>query len=241
MNPGALIRDKDRVLGCLRELPNNTLVALKDIKIQCPQRFAEHGLAKIDVETKVVGILAYIVEDKYYAVTLVNAMIQLSPTETNRIMINGVPYYEFFFAKGSTVIPNLNLVKQDTLVYNIFDEFLSKGRIPWYIDYFDLGRILSTAKKYAGTNLAENQEVLELIVSMISRVPDDRTKYYRSSIKSLKDIQERPPIFTPLRSVRYGATNTTNKLAGAHFSDGLTSALIDPAERVERIEGILTQ
>jgi hypothetical protein len=241
MDPRKLIRDKDRLLGCVKELPNNTLVALRDLKIQCPQRFAGHNLAKIDVETRVAGIFATIIDDTYYAVSLVNAMIQLTPTETSRLTIDGVGYFEFFFSKGSTIIPNLNLVKQDTLVYNIFDEFLATGHVPWYLNYFDLGKILGTSKKYAGTNLGENQEVVELIVSMISRDRKDRTKYYRASIQSLSDIEKNPPVFVPLQSVQYGATNTTNKIAGAYFSDGLTSALIDPAERVERIEGILTQ
>lgn len=241
MDPKTLIRDKDKVSGCFKALPDKTLVALKDIKIQCPQRFADRGLAKIDTETKVVGILAYIFEDKYYAVTTVNAMIQLTPTETNRIDINGEPYFEFSFAAGSTIIPNLNLVKQDTLVYTIFNEFLSKGKVPWYINYFDLGKLFTTARKYAGTSLAENQEVIELIVSMVARSSDDKTKYYRATIESLQDIVTRPPVITPLRSVQHGATNTTTKIAGSYFSDGLTSAIIDPSERTERIEKMLTE
>jgi hypothetical protein len=58
-------------------------------------------------------------------------------------------------------------------------------------------------------------------------------------VQSIDDIVKKPPVYIPLRSVTYTATNTTNKLAGSYFQEGLVSALVSPSERKERIESIL--
>lgn len=130
-------------------------------------------------------------------------------------------------------------MKTDTLVFRIYDEFIAKGRVPWYMGYDELGKLFDTAKTFAGANIGQNHEVTELLVSMIARDPEDRTKYYRQTVKSLGDLVSRPPSIIPLRSVQYSATNTVNKLAGSYWNDALTSALVSPGERTERIEALL--
>ena len=63
--------------------------------------------------------------------------------------------------------------------------------------------------------------------------------YYRSVINNRSDLKKNPPVFIPLRSVVYGATNTTNKLAGSYFNEGVISALVSPSTRIEPIEELL--
>ena len=58
-------------------------------------------------------------------------------------------------------------------------------------------------------------------------------------IHNREDLKTKKFVTIPLRSVAYAASNTTNKLAGSYFSVGLTSALVNPTERVEKIEAIL--
>lgn len=239
MNPKLLKRDAKKVHAALQELQDGRLVAVRPVKIYVPARFAEHGLAFIGVETQIIGIYAITVDDQYYGVSLVNAMMRIEPTSTIKIQIDEEEYYQFEFEAGSTVVASVNLVKIDTLTYRIYDEIISKGRVPWYLGYTELGRLFDTAEYHAGANIGKNSEVTELIVSMISRDPKDRTKYYRQTVKSLDDVLRNPPAYIPLRSVQYAATNTTNKLAGSYFSEGLISALVSPAERVEKIESLL--
>jgi hypothetical protein len=124
-------------------------------------------------------------------------------------------------------------------VYKIYDEIISKGRVPWYLGYLELWKIFDTALYHAGANIGANQEVTELIISMISRSEKDRNQYYRTTIEDLSQLMVVKPAFIPLRSVQYAATNTTNKLAGSYFGDALVSALVNPADRVERIESLL--
>jgi hypothetical protein len=245
------IHDPDRVKSYLREVSggrvatdegqstevnNARLVAAKPVKIVIPARFAERELAYVGIDTRIVGIFAMIVDDQYYGVSLANAMMRITPSSTSKVMYDEDEYYEFSFDAGATVCPQLDLVKIDTLVYNIYDEIISKGRVPWYLSYEQLGMLFDTAKEHAGANIGQQQEVTELMVSIIARDAEDRTKYYRQVIA--QDPQKKP-VFIPLRSVAYAATNTLNKLAGSYAKDGMISALVTPTERVERLEELL--
>jgi hypothetical protein len=233
-----LIRNPEKVHDCLVEV-DGKLIAKKEVKIYIPSRFAERSLAFIGADIDIVGIYAIVVEDTYYGISLVNAMIRIEPTSTMKILINDEGYYEFTFEPGSTITPSVNLVKNNKLVYRIYDELIAKGRVPWYVGYTDLGKLFDTSKYHAGANIGTNHEVTELLVSIISRDSNDRHKYYRQVVQSIDDIVKKPPVYIPLRSVTYTATNTTNKLAGSYFQEGLVSALVSPSERKERIESIL--
>lgn len=234
-----LVHDAVKVRSYFRELPDERLVAVKPLKIYIPTRFAERNLAQIGIETHICGIAGIVVEDTHYALFLVNAMIRIEPTSTLKTMIDDVEYYEFSFEAGSTVASTTQLVKTDTLVFRIYDEFIAKGHAPWYTGYDELGKLFDTAKSMAGANIGQNHEVTELLISMIARDPTDRTKYYRQTVKSREELKTRPPVIIPLRSVQYSATNTVNKLAGSYWNDALVSALVSPGDRVERIEKIL--
>lgn len=239
MNHKELIRDPAKVQSYLKELPGGRLVTTKGCKIYIPARFAERGLASIGIETYIVGIYAIVVDDTHYGVSMVNAMLPIEPTSTVTIQIDGEEFYEFTFEAGSTVVSSVNLVKTDTLVYKIYDEIISKGRVPWYLGYAELGKLFDTAPYHAGAKIGTNHEVTELIISMIARNPRNRHEYYRTSIKTPEDMLATDPAYIPLRSVTYAATNTLNRLAGSYFTEGVVSALVNPTERTERIEDLL--
>jgi hypothetical protein len=239
MTAPALIRDAVRVQAALQELPDGRVVALAPVKIYVPLRYVDRNLAVVGVENHILGIYAITVEDKYYGVSLINAMVPIEPSQTNKVKMDGDDFLEFVFETGSTVIKSLDLVCVDTLTYRIYDEILAKGNIPWYLGYEELAALFNTAKKHADANVGQEQEVIQLIVSLVARSREDRTKYYRTVVQSLEDLHNKPPVFVPLMSVRYSATNTLNKLAGSYFGQGVVSALLNPAERTERIENLL--
>jgi hypothetical protein len=239
MNPKQLIRDPKRIHSSLRELTDGRLVAVKDLRIYIPSRFTECGLASIGIETYIAGIYAIVDNDMHYGISLVNAMLRIEPTSTIKLSLNDEEYYEFYFEPGSTVISDVKLVKNDVLVYKIYNELIAKGHVPWYLGYLELGKLFDTAEYHAGANIGKNHEVTELLISMIARNPDNRHEYYRTVVKSLSDMAKKPPVFIGLKNVTYSATNTLNKLAGSYFKEGLVSALVSPTDRVERIEHLL--
>jgi hypothetical protein len=234
-----LVRDVDKVRACIKSMEDNSLVAKKECRIYTPVRFTECGLASIGAETYIVAIYAMVVDGMFYSTNIANAMIRIEPTSTNKVMIEEEEYYEFIFEAGAVISPSLLLARVDTLTFRIYDEILSKSKVPWYMDYSDLGKIFDTAKQHANANIGENNEVTELIVSTIARDKDNRHKYYRNTVKTEADLLKKEPVFTPLRSVTYAATNTTNRLGGSYFGTGVISALNTPAERTESIEALL--
>lgn len=232
-----LLRDADQVIPHLRELPSGELMTTKTCRIQIPKRFTQRGLAEIGMDTYIVGLYPLIM-DNYYAVSNVNSMVKINPHRVTNITIGGVPYMEFAFLENQVLITNINLVKRDTLIYNIIDELVFKGNIPWYVGYDDLGKLFDTAGEYAGSGVGSNYEVIELMASILARNPRDRTQYYRMILDSEKDKAINPS-YVAMSSVYYAATNTLNKLAGSYFSDGVVSALVSPTTQVEKIEQLL--
>jgi hypothetical protein len=218
---------------------DGALVALKTIKIYIPVRFEERSLAEIGVESYIVGVYAMVTEDGYYAVSMVNAMHRISPALTNKVAVGETEYYEFVFTPGSVIFPTINLVRSKPLVYAIYSELISKGRVPWYLSYPDMAHIFETARIHAGTNVGSDHETIELLVSIIARNPQDRTQYRRQIVTNAEDEQKKPIAWVPLKSVVFAATNTMNKIAGSYMQDGIVSALVSPAERTEHIESLI--
>jgi hypothetical protein len=236
-----LIHDEKRVHACLHETPEGSLIALKPMYVQIPVRFSERMLAYVGKTATIIGICAFVTADGFYGVSLINAMFNLKPSKTEIISIDGVGYYNFHFDAGDTVLEFTDLVKNDKLVFRIYDELMSKGNVPWYIDYLGMGSLFDTANKHAGAPIGEEQEVTQLLASMLSRDNTNRKIYYRQTLKSMDDLKVKRPAFISLRSIQFSATNTVDKLAGSYFTVGLTSALVSPTTRVENIDNILRQ
>lgn len=232
-----LVRDRRQVSAAVK-IVGDAAVAVKDLRILFPVRFEEHQLATVGATVHVVGHYVGIVDDTFYSPCSVNAMMPLSPTSISRLTLDGADYYDLFFAKGSEVIPNVNLVKRDVLTYFIYNEFVAAGKVPWYMNYLDMCMLFESALIHAGAAIGKNQEVIELIMSMIARDPKNITLYYRHTIETLDDVFNRPASFIPLRSI-LGATNTTSRLAGSYMTEGIISALNNPSDKEERIEKLL--
>jgi hypothetical protein len=239
MDFSKLTRDASKVHACLQATAKGQLYTSKGCKIYVPVRFADRKLAIIGNDIRVMSIFCIVVEDKYYAVSSALAMMQITPSTTNIIEVNGDEYYEFVFAKGQQITPSLDLLKNDALAYVVYDEVIAKGNIPWYFTYEDLGKIFVTSTEHANITLAANNVPLEMIAAAVARDPSDRRRYYRHRIKTIDEQMKQPPDYVPFRSVIYGATNTTAKLMGSYFDDGLMSALVNPSEKTETVEQLL--
>jgi hypothetical protein len=239
MNSSQFIRDKDKVYAALHVTDNNEMVAKKSLKVYIPARFIQSEMAKFESENTFVGICAFVVDDKYYAVSCVTAVMRTEPTAINDVIIDDVEYVEMAYDPGSRVIANVNLVKIDNLIYKIYDEFISKGRVPWYMGYEDLGKLLENSHYYSGVKVGNNPQILEMIAATICRSPSDVKKYYRQGIESKEENVTNPPVVIPLRAVSYGATNAIAKLMGPYFDENVTSTLVSPGQRVERVERLL--
>ena len=232
-------RDAKNALSYLVENSAGQVLTKKNCKIQIPVRFAEIGLGEIGINTYSYGFFPIIFDTNEYAVINACAMIALNPYKLTTVTIEDTDYYEFYFDAGQVVIKTTDLIKKETLMYNVFDEFIFKGKLPWYAEYEDVGKLFDTAFYHAGSKVAQNLEVIEFVASMISRSKNDRTKYLRTVAQSYADTKLGDVDFVPLKSVFYSVNSTLNKIAGSYFNDGVTSALVQPSEKVEKIETII--
>jgi len=233
------IRDAARVHKALSRTDEGSYVALKPLKVQIPARFPQRELAVFEEEITFLGFCAIILDDTYYMASKICAPIRSEPTLVGSVVVDEVEYIEMQYEPGDRVIASEDLVMIDNLLYRIYDELIAKGRVPWYLTYRELGGMFSTARKHAGVRVGKTPTVMEIIASTICRDPSDLRRFYRESVETYEDIDQNPPTIIPLRNVSYGANNTIAKLAGSRFDEGMTSAIVNPGDRVERTERIL--
>lgn len=235
-------RDPSKVHESLVTQKNGNLVTTKECRIYIPERFTERQLASLGTEIFIVGFFAICFPDgDYYGVSKAPAMMKIEPDSTDTVLVDGDPYLEFTFSAGSVVMQNVNLVKNDTLVYLLYDEIISKGHVPKYLAYNDVATMFELSAYHAGLDVGGNHAIMEMFAAFVCRNPADMTQYYRQSVRTAADLKNRLPVAVPFRSVTFGATNTAAKLLGNHFDEGLTSALNNPSEHVEAIERLLRQ
>jgi hypothetical protein len=232
-------RDAATALTYLQENASGQVLTKKACRIQVPKRFTDVGLGEVGIDTYVYGFFPIIFDTNEYAVLSACAIVQLNPYKSITVTIDEIDYYEFYFDAGQVVIKTTDLVKKETLMYNVFDEFVFKGKLPWYAEYEDVGKIFDTSFYHAGSRVSETQEVIEFIASMIGRSKLDRMKYIRTTAKGYSDVSLDKIDFVPLKSVFYSVNSTLNRIAGSYFNDGVTSALVQKTNSVELIENII--
>lgn len=233
-----LKRNAQEVFKHLHLQSNGSTVCTAPIKIQVPTRFQNKDLVVMGSEVFVVGFYAIIVNDEYYGVDNTISMLQIRPSSTRKISFKGTDYFEFGFEPGDIVFVNDQLVVNDTLTYYLYDEFIAKGNIPWYMNYYDQAKIFETALLFAGVNLGA-RSIIELIISTIARDPTDLTRLYRHILNNPNDIWTNPPKNIPFRSVVWNTSDTVSRLNGSFISDAINTAVANPSESVELIEEIL--
>lgn len=233
-----LKRNAGKVLDSLGDLPNGTVIAKKQLTITFPVRFRDIKLAVVGENSFVYGLFAISVDDSYALMNL-SAYIELGKASIDVTTVNGVEYYEFTYQPGDVVIRTKSIVARSNLIFTAIDEFVFKGKVPWYVNYEDMGKIFETAQSYAGTKAKIIPSVMEFFASYIGRYKKDRTKFIREVAKSESEFDIQNISWVPLRSVFFSAPGTVNKLAGAYFQDGVVSALVNPSSQVENVESIL--
>lgn len=233
------VRNKDAVKAIMGKTASGQIVAKAPCVIHSPTRFADVGLANIGAENYIYGCFPVITNDNKYSVCNINALVEIDPFKITQTIIEGIDYNVFHFRPGDKIIKTTSIVQRDTLMFDVFNELFFKGKIPWYVGYEDLGKLFDTAKYYADSRVGDIYEVVELLASIVTRVKGDRKTMVRNTVTSKSQVEIDKIDYVPLQSIFYSVNTTLNKLAGAYFNDGVTSALVDQSSRVGKIESIL--
>jgi len=231
-----LKRDLDKTKSALKQV-GNKVIAVKPVSIVIPERFIEKKLSTIGDRCYTIGIYA-LVSGNSYCVSRVIHRIEISPSSISFVKHKGQSHVQFEFEAGSTIFPQLESIKDSSIPYLVFDEIVLKGKCPWYLSYEDLSLLFNTSDQFAGVGMSSRHAILGMIAAAITRSNDDKNIYYRHALAKSPKAE---PTIIPLRNVGYGTTNTTSALIGAYWNDGLSSALVNPSDKVEKIEELLTK
>lgn len=229
-------RNPKKVHAALEKTDDGAVIAKKACAIYLPRKWRDKDLVHIANEIYITAIYALVVEDQDYAISVVNTMIRVNPNTINEVVIDDTDYLEMVFDPGDQVFANTDVVVNKKLLYSIFDEIVTHGNVPAFMNYLDLGRLFETAESFGDTRLASSPTILQMLLSMIARDPNDKMRYFRQ-VSTGDDLEQ--VAYVSLQSSIYGPTNTTARMIGANFSDNLNAAMIHPSEQEEDIEHIL--
>lgn len=230
MNISGLKRNPDIIKSYFKKV-KNTVLLKEDVKVLFPERYINRDLAQISSTVDVMSIYAIVDNNKNYAIVNKLIMQNLAPYNITEITIDNIIYKELYFRKGDVFITNTNLVKTNTLIYNVFDEFFTKGNVPWFLNYNDLSDILIASKEYTGSDIGKNPIAVEILASLIARNPDDKTKFYRT-VKNKKTVK---PSYIGLNNIFYSFDNTGAKLVGGYFGQGVPNAIVVPETKSSEV------
>lgn len=239
MDISKLTRDPAAVAKTFKELPNDSLISLTGHRIHIPSKYVSRQLAVISKQgTYILGIFALITPDGKYSVFNFPCLTRIIPSDTKKVVYDGVEYLEFDIAKGSPIIADMNVLVQDTLIYHIYDHFVDGGIVPWFMDYTDFIAIFDLVRKYLGVRLGATRTVVKTILGQIARVKGDVNTKLRETIKTQADIAKADPSYVSFSSVLYGPKTTSAKLMGPHFDTAVVSSIVNPSVTSDNLEQI---
>lgn len=191
-----------------------------EIKVMFPSRYIKRELAYIQNDfVRVIGIYAILDNDNNYTVIRTPIYHELQYNHLEYVVVDDVEYVLTTVFKDTVFILNNNLVVSDKFVYDIFDEFFSKGKVPWYLNYEDVARLFEDGVKFANVKIGNDPFIFELLTSIIARSSDDKTKKYRTNPSN-------GLAFVGLNDVIYGFNNTGASLIGGYFKEGIVNSIV---------------
>lgn len=219
----------------------DTLVAKDNCSIVVPFRYLQAGLLEIGNRIMVACIFPVVNNKGEYGISNYCTQMELKCDNITTTRHNGEDHYVFMFDKGDVICPNTNLVKDDNYSYLIYDEMVQMANPPWFMNYRDVGMVMSTSKQMAGVNLADTNAIFELIVAHLTRSGNDINKFYREEVNTLDDdvLSRVKKESISLNSVTHANMNKVTKLMGGYVEDGLTSALIETKNAESGVELLL--
>jgi hypothetical protein len=201
----------------IKSIGDNRLMTSEKTIIEFPKYYEDKGLLKIEKTVTLYAIFAIIIDNKY-SVSLIPTTINTKPLLINEVEREDGIYYQFIYGKNTAIIDNMITIRNKLLSYDLFDSFFMLNKIPWFMEYEDMLRILDNLPKYGESNLGANLISNEIIVSFITRQRQDPIKFYRQDTS-------KEHMYVDLNDVFYSVMSNVSRLGGSYFNDSLISAI----------------
>jgi len=212
---------------------DNLTIAKGKMRILIPEKFIQGGLAFITDVIKTISVYVIIDDKDNYAVANIPISTVLTPSSIENIDVNGTTYIMAIYEDGDTLYDTNDLVEDDGVLFSMFNYFIMGGYVPFYMDYEDLGNLMVKSKEYTGRDIGSNPITLEILASIVARDSQQQDLYYRLS------KMNNPPVYKGLNNQFHVFDNTTSKLVGSYFSDGVVTSLVDKSLESTNIEEII--
>lgn len=230
-----LTLDDDKITKIIK-VNGDVLIALEDLQIIFPKRFASRGLTTYDGEIRALGIFAIMDTKGNYSVSTIPNRLSLSPNVIDDVTLDtGEVYTVFTFYKDNIISSNTTMVKDSSFLNIVYNEFIVQGKVPKFFWYEDLIKVFKHTLEFNNSNLGKYNEPIQLLISMIARDISDKAKPFRLTGKVGKPGEIS---WVGLSNVHYAVTSTLNKLGGGHAGAAMFSAINNDVE-MSMIEDIL--
>lgn len=204
------------------------------LEIFIPKMYEERGFLTIGEYATSLGIFQLRIDDTYETNFIILSKLVIEFISSRTVTENDYPYIVLSLEKGSIFIQNNLLIKDQNLVYPIFVTFFALGKIPPFIDYNNIHKLLDKIKPQCGVDLKLNGTIYEMIYAHIFRDAKDPYTFYRNTPMTEK------PITVALHQISHALQSASARIIGSYFTEGVTAALVDETERVpSTIENLL--
>ena len=218
-----------------KKTKNNSIVFTgESLEIRIPSKFSQYGYLIISDEISTLGVFDMIIDDEYHVGMNILGTITIVPSDTDTMTYDQIDYTVLYLKNSDVFIKNTKILKDPNVVYTLWSEWITDGRVPYYINYTNLLKMFENVKELTGQGIGVSRSVFEGIIAYLARDPKDKSRQYRLS--NMKD----PMHFVALSSVSEGPSGTLARLNGAYFRDqGLTAALKIKVTDEQPFENIL--
>ncbi len=229
-----LKHNPEAIKSCLM-VKNNMTVATKNIRIVFLDYFFKKNLADISDYVSVIGYYAILDDNDNYSVSLVPCMLKFLVDKIEDATCNDGQLYKVLYVNKDSILMDENsIVVSDSQLYNICDVFYVNAKIPWYIPYNKLSKLLKDAIKYCKSSVGKYRLVFEILSSVIAR-GKNKSVYYRNSPEFLKVN----PQWVDIKNIYYSLPSTSSKLIGGYYGASVGVAIMNPEKTVSSIETLL--
>lgn len=226
------IKDIDQFFEYNSETKEMTFIG-EALEVLIPKRYEVYNYLTISDTVKTLAVLDMIINDTYHVGLLALTTIEMEADDVSTIMIGEIQFVALTLSKGSRFICNTERIADGDIVYSLWMEFITRGKLLYNIDYDTLSTLFDQAKSMCDTNIDVDHVIFETIYSHLSRDPNNLSVQYRHT-----DMKEAFKLIS-LRSVGYATTSTTSRLLGSYFGSALNSSLIQEVQERTPVEDLL--
>lgn len=201
--------------------------------VYLPKRYEVYNLLTISDTVTSLAVMDLVINDTYQAGLMMLTTIEMEQDDITQIMVGDLQYYMLTLSQGSRFICNTERIADSTIVYALWMEFITRGKLLYNIDYDTLATLFDQASSMCDTHIGVDHVIFEVIYSHLCRDPENLTIQYRYT-----DMQK-PFTLIELRSVGYATTSTTSRLMGSYFASALNSSLINATAENNTVEDLL--